>query len=90
MSTSTKPKAKRRSTRARYVPLLMLGSDGEMYACTSTENLPEGALKNQHAVLAVRLTRRERDIALDSLQEGVEVTARLLSEITGKGRRYDA
>lgn len=90
MSTSTKPKTKRQPKRARYVPLLMLGSDGEMYACTSTENLPKGALENQHAVLAVRLTKRERDIALDSLQEGVQATVRLLSEITGKGRRYDA
>jgi len=89
MSTSAKPAPKRRPRRAKLIPLLMLGSDGEMYACTSTEDLPPDALKNPHAVLAVRLSRRERDIALDSLQEGVQATARLLSEVTGR-RRYDA
>ena len=89
MSTNEN-KAKRRPKRARYVPLLLLGSDGEMYACTTPENLPEEVLKNPHAVVAIRLSRRERDITLDSLQEGVQATVRLLGEITGKGRRYDA
>jgi hypothetical protein len=85
MSTS-KPK---RAKRPRLVPLLMLGSDGETHACAAASDLPPGVLANPNTVVAIRLNRRERDIALDSLQEGVQATARLLNGIVGR-RRYDA
>lgn len=43
MST-TKPKAKRQPKRPRYVPLLMLGSDGEMYV-TVRPRIPGGRVR---------------------------------------------
>jgi hypothetical protein len=86
MSTSTKPT--RRPKRPRLVPLLMLGSDGETYACAAAADLPPGILHNPNTVVAIRLSRRERDIALDALQDGVRTTARLLGGIIG--RHFDA
>ena len=89
MSTNgDKPKGKR-SKRPRLVPLLMLGSDGETYACTPAEDVPPSLLKNPNVVLAIRLNRRERDIALDSLQDGVQATAKLLQGLVGR-RKFDA
>ena len=38
---------------------------------------------------AIRLDRRQRDIALDSLQDGGRATAQLLQGIVGRGR-FDA
>lgn len=87
MSTSAKPK--RRPRRPKLVPLLMWASDGETYVCASADRLPDGLLKNPNVVIAIRLDRRQRDIALDSLQDGVRATAELLEGLVG-GRRYDA
>jgi hypothetical protein len=81
-------KPKRRPRRAKLVPLLMLGSDGETYACTLASNLPEGILSNPNAVVAIRLNRRERDIALDALQTGVLEASKTLQGIVG--RKFDA
>jgi hypothetical protein len=81
-------KAKRRPRRAKLVPLLMLGSDGETYACAAAGNLPEGILSNPNAVVAIRLNRRERDIALDALQTGVIEASKTLQGIGG--RKFDA
>ena len=39
-------------------------------------------LKNPNVVIAIRLDRRQRDIALDSLQDGVRATAQLLQGMT--------
>jgi hypothetical protein len=82
-------KPKHRPRRTKLVPLLMLGSDGETYACAPAADLPRSILANPNTVVASRLSRRERDIALDSLQDGVQTTARLLRGIVGR-RRFNA
>jgi hypothetical protein len=77
-----KPRAKgRRSAKARRIPLLMLGSDGETYACAPGRYVPRGVLQTAGVVVAVRLTHEERGIALDSLQSGIQETSHLLMGI---------
>ena len=88
MTTPAKPKRQGRPRRPKLIPLLMLASDGECYCCAPLADLPEGVLKNPNAVVAIRLNRRERDLALDSLQDGVRSTAQLLAGIIG--RKFDA
>ena len=84
-----KPAGKaKRAKRPRLVPLLMLGSDGEAYACTPAEGVPPSLLKNPNVILAIRLNRRERDIALDALQIGVVEANKTLQGIVG--RKFDA
>ena len=68
----------------RLIPLLMLGSDGEVYACAPAHAVPKGVLQNKQTVIAVRLTHRERDIALDALQIGVVEASKTLTGIAGR------
>jgi hypothetical protein len=75
-----KPKRRR---APRLVPLLMLGSDGEAYVCSPAKGIPPGVLKTPGVVVAIRLSRRERDIALDALQAGVAEVSRTLQGIVG-------
>ena len=79
-------KLKRR--RPRLVPLLMLGSDGETYACSLAKKIPPGVLKIPGVIVAVRLLPRERDVALGCLQRGVIDATRTLADILG--RKFDA
>jgi hypothetical protein len=81
-----KPKLKRR--RPRLVPLLMLGSDGETYACSLSTTIPPAVLKTPGVIVAIRLLPRERDIALYGLQSGVIEASRTLAAILG--RKFDA
>jgi hypothetical protein len=75
-------KPKRRSFPKR-IPLLMVGSDGELYACAPTHLLPEGILRNKHTMAAVRLTHRERGLAIEALQVGVIEASKVLNKIRG-------
>jgi hypothetical protein len=45
--------------------------------------LPEGILQNQHTMAAVRLTHRERGLALEALQLGVVEASKVLNKIGG-------
>jgi hypothetical protein len=67
--------------RAKLVPLFMLGTDGEVYACCPTKMPPTRFIRDPQMILAIRLTQRERDIALDALQVGVKEAARTLAGI---------
>lgn len=79
MSTSTKPK---RIKRPKLAALFLLGTDAEVYACTSVANLPEGVLKNPNVVVAIRLSRVERDLVLDTIHtEGVIEAAKTIAGI---------
>jgi hypothetical protein len=79
-----KPRAKRpRSGKAPRIPLLMLGSDGEAYACAPGRHVPRGVLQTAGVFVAVRLTHQERGIALDALQSGIKETSRRLLGILG-------
>jgi len=69
-------KGKRR--RAKLVPLLLLGSDGEVYACCPAPMPPTHFIRDPQTILAIRLTQRERDVALDALQIGVKEAVRTL------------
>jgi hypothetical protein len=80
MGNGDKPK-RRRSAKPRLIPLLMLGSDGEVYTCCQAKSLPAGILKNPATVVAVRLSQRERDVALDALQPGIAAVARTLQGV---------
>ena len=72
-----KPRAKRRRPgKVPRVPLLMLGSDGEVYACAPGHNMHPGMLQTSGVFLAVRLTHEERSIALDALQVGIKEASR--------------
>jgi hypothetical protein len=75
-----KPK-RRRAAKPRRAPLLMLGSDGEVYTCCQVKGLPPGVLENPATVIAVRLSPRERDVALDALQPGIATVARTLQGV---------
>jgi hypothetical protein len=75
-----KPKRQR---GPKLVPLLMLGSDGLTYGCCPAKNVPPALLKHPGVVIAIRLSRRERDIALDALQIGVQEAAKTLTGIVG-------
>ena len=81
-----KPKRKRR--RPRLGPLLMLGSDGETYACSLLKTIPPAVLKTPGVIVAIRLLPRERDIALYCLQSGVIEASRTLATILR--RKFDA
>lgn len=83
-----KRKRKRKPRHPRLVPLLMLGSDGETYACSLATSIPPGVLKIPGVIVAVRLLPRERDIALDCLQSGVIEATRTLVGIIS--RKFDA
>jgi hypothetical protein len=72
---------RRRPVKASRIPLLMLGSDGEVYACAPGRHVPRGVLQTQGVFVAVRLTHQERGIALDSLQGGIKEASRLLMGI---------
>jgi hypothetical protein len=63
----------------------MLGSDGSVYACCQAKSLPQGILENPATIVAVRLSRRERAVALHALQIGVVEAAEAL-----KARPFDA
>jgi hypothetical protein len=77
--------AKRKTKRGpKLVPLLMLGSDGLTYACSPAKNIPPALLKAKGVVVAIRLSPRERDIALDALQIGVIEASKTLSGIVGR------
>jgi hypothetical protein len=77
-----KPKAKRRHpSKVRHAPLLMLGSDGEAYACAPARTLPSGVLQNPGVVVAIRLTPRERAIALAAIQPGIKEASLALDGI---------
>jgi hypothetical protein len=71
----------RRTGRVKGYPLFLLGSDGEVYACCPAKAPPTRFVRGTQVVIIVRLTRRERDIALDALQIGVKEAARTLSGI---------
>jgi len=90
MSTNgDKPRAKRRRTvKQPLVPLLMLGSDGEAYACAPSQRLPPGLLQAPDVFVAVRLTHHERSLALDALQVGVKEASRLLVDVLD--RKFDS
>ena len=72
---------RRRPGKAPRIPLLMLGSDGETYACAPGRHVPRDVLQTAGVVVAVRLTHEERGIALDSLQIGIKEASRLLMGI---------
>lgn len=80
--------SKPRRRRPRFVPLLLLGSDGETYACSSAKEIPPAVLKTPGVIVAIRLLPKERDIALHCLQSGVVEAARALGVIAG--RKFDA
>jgi hypothetical protein len=79
-----KPSKRRRSTKRRLIPLLMLGSDGEAYACAPAHLLPRGVLENPQTICAIRLSHRERAVALDALQVGIKEAAETLEGIVGR------
>ncbi len=79
---SDKPKSKPKRSRApRMIPLLMLGSDGEVYGCASAKRLPPSVLENPEVIVAIRLSKTERDVALDALQPGIQAVARTLQGV---------
>jgi hypothetical protein len=91
MSTHRNGSGRKRKLKPRHprlVPLLMLGSDGETYACSPATTIPPGVLKTPGVIVAVRLLPKERNIALDCLQSGVIEAARILAGILG--RKFDA
>lgn len=67
---------RKRPRGPRTIPLLMLGSDGAVYACCLAEGLPASVLAHPHTVVAIRLSKDERDVALDALQPGIQAAAR--------------
>lgn len=81
-------KRKLKPRHPRLVPLLLLGSDGETYACSLATTIPPGVLKLPGVIVAVRLLPRERNIALYGLQSGVIEATRALANILG--RKFDA
>ncbi len=68
----------RRTRGPRMIPLLMLGSDGELYKCCLVTDLPASVLAHPHTVVAIRLGKAERAAAIDALQPGVKAAARTL------------
>lgn len=66
----SQPKAKRPRKR-KLIPLLLLGSDGEIYAACPAQMPPTRFVRDPQMIIAIRLTQREQDIALDALQIGV-------------------
>jgi hypothetical protein len=66
----------------------MLGSDGELYACAPAHLLPEGILRNKHTMAAVRLTHRERGVAIEAVQVGVIEASRILNGL--RGSKFDS
>ena len=82
MSTNgDKPAKGNKRRRAKLVPLFMLGTDGEVYACCPTPMPPSRFIRDPQTILAIRLTQRERDVALDALQVGVVEAARTIAGI---------
>ena len=81
MSTNgDKAKAKRRGPKLS--PLFMLGSDGYLYGCCPANTPHAEFIKKHDAILAIRLTPRERDLVLDTIQtEGVIEAAKTLAGI---------
>jgi hypothetical protein len=67
--------------KPRFIPLFMLGSDGELYACCEARRCPARILKNPATIVAIRLSQRERDVALDALQPGIAEAARTLQGV---------
>jgi len=67
--------------KPKLAPLFMLGTDGEVYACCPAPLPPTRFVRDPQMILAIRLTQRERDIALDALQVGVKEAARTLTGI---------
>jgi hypothetical protein len=59
----------------------MLGSDGEVYTCCPAKGLPPGVLSNPETVVAIRLSKTERAVALDALQPGIATVARTLQGV---------
>jgi hypothetical protein len=76
-----KPAKGSKRRRAQLVPLLLLGSDGEVYACCPAPMPPTRFIRDPQMILAIRLTQRERDIALDALQIGVKEASQTLAGI---------
>ena len=76
-----KPAKGSKRRRAKLVPLFMLGTDGEVYACCPAKMPPTKFVRDPQFILAIRLTQRERDLALDALQIGVKEAARTLAGI---------
>ena len=78
MSTNGDKPAKGKRRRAKLIPLLLLGSDGEVYASCPAPMLPTRLIRDPLTILAIRLTQREREVALDALQIGVKEAGRTL------------
>jgi hypothetical protein len=76
-------KPKRRTSR-RIIPLLMIGNDGELYACAPADGLPKGVVQNKHTLVAVRLTHQQRGLALKALQVGVVAASKILTGFPGR------
>ena len=79
MSTNGDKPAKRH--RPKLIPLFMLGTDGEVYACCPAKMPPTRFIRDPQMIIAIRLTQRERDIALDAVQVGVKEAAHTLAGI---------
>ncbi len=59
----------------RILPLLLAGSDGDLYkACLVTE-LPASVLAHPHTVVAIKMSQVERDAALATLQPWIKAIA---------------
>lgn len=69
---SDKPK---RPRGPRMIPLLMLGSDGHLYACALVNELPASVLAHPHTVVAIRIGEAQRDAALATLQPWIKAIA---------------
>ena len=78
MSANGDKPAKGKKRRTKLLPLLLLGSDGQVYACCPAPMPPTRFMRDPLTILAIRLTQRERDVALDALQIGVQEAAQML------------
>ena len=74
----------RRRRFPRFIPLLMIGSDGELYACAHADVLPKSILQNKHTLVAVRLPHQQRGLALEAIQVGVVAASRILTGLPGR------
>jgi len=73
-----KPRAKR-ERRPKRSALFLLGTDGSLYAACSTPMPPTGFVRDAEVLLAVRLSQKEQQIALDVMHtEGIIAAAKTL------------
>jgi hypothetical protein len=79
---STKAKPKRREKRPKLSALFLLGSDGEVYATSPLPSPPVRLVRDAEVIMAIRLTRVERELMLDTIHtEGVLEAAKTLAGI---------